>query len=88
MASNRGTFDCCRHLFRLIKSWLKDHVMSIFKLTPSYKVNLIGVISLFICYWPSPMTMDAVSATIVAGGQAQFQYNIEVNINILISTLV
>ena len=32
--------------------------------------------------------MDAVSATIVAGGQARFQYNIEVDINYLISTLI
>ena len=37
---------------------------------PSYyiNINLIGVISLFICYWPPSVTMDAVSATIVAGG--------------------
>jgi hypothetical protein len=39
-----------------------------FKLTQSYDINLIGVISFFICYWPLPMTMDAISATIVAGG--------------------
>ncbi len=31
-------------------------------------VNLIGVISLFISYWPPTTTRDAVSATIVAGG--------------------
>ena len=40
---------------------------------PSSNINLIGVISLFVCYWPLPLTMDAVLATIVAGGQAQFQ---------------
>jgi hypothetical protein len=42
---------------------------------PSYDINLIGVISLFVCYcyWPSATTMDAISATIVAGGQVQFQ---------------
>jgi hypothetical protein len=34
------------------------------KLTPSCNINLIGVI---------PTTMDAVSATIVAGGRARFQ---------------
>jgi hypothetical protein len=39
-----------------------------FKLTLSYDINLIGVISLIISYWPPPMTMDAVSATIVPGG--------------------
>ena len=33
-----------------------------------YHINLIGVISLFVSYWPPPLTMDAVSATIVAGG--------------------
>ena len=32
--------------------------------------------------------MDAVLATIVAGGQTHFQLNIEVNINILITTLI
>jgi hypothetical protein len=32
--------------------------------------------------------MDAVLATIVAGGQALIQLNIEVNENILISTLI
>jgi hypothetical protein len=32
--------------------------------------------------------MDAVLATIVAGGRAQFQYNKEVKVNILIPTLV
>jgi hypothetical protein len=39
-----------------------------FKLTPSYYINLIGVINVFIYYGPPPMTIDAVSATIVAGG--------------------
>ncbi len=43
------------------------------KLMLSSSINLIGVLSLFICYWPPLMTMDAVLATIVAGGQAQFQ---------------
>jgi len=43
-----------------------------FKLTPSYFINLIGVIHLFVSYWPQPLTMDTVSATIVAGGQARF----------------
>jgi hypothetical protein len=58
------------------------------KLTPSSNINLIGVISLFLCYWPPLTTMYAVLATIVANGQARFQYNIEVNINKLISTLI
>ena len=54
----------------------------------SYYINLIGVISLFVSYWPPMPTMDAVSATIVAGGRARFQKNIEVNRNNLISTLI
>jgi hypothetical protein len=40
---------------------------------PSYYINLIVVISLFVSYWPPPLTMDAVLATIVAGGRARFQ---------------
>ena len=36
----------------------------------SYIINLIGVISLFVYYWLSPTTMDAILATIVAGGRA------------------
>jgi hypothetical protein len=57
---------------------------------PSYYINLIGVIiiSLFVSYWPPPMTRNAVSATIVAGGRAQFQENIEVNRNKLMSILI
>jgi hypothetical protein len=43
------------------------------KLKPSSNISLIGVIIVFIYYGPPPTTMDAVSATIVAGGQAQFQ---------------
>jgi hypothetical protein len=58
------------------------------KLTPSYDINLIGVISLFILYWPSLTTVDAILTTIVAGRQARFEKNIEVDINILISTLI
>jgi hypothetical protein len=41
-----------------------------FKLMTSSNINLIGVISLCVCYWPAPTTMNAVLATIVAGGQA------------------
>jgi hypothetical protein len=40
---------------------------------PSYYINQIGDISLFVSYWPLPPTMDAVSALIVAGGRAQYQ---------------
>jgi hypothetical protein len=43
------------------------------KLTTNSNINLIGVIILFLSYVPPPATMDAVSATIVAGGQARFQ---------------
>ena len=32
--------------------------------------------------------MDAISATIVPGGQAQIWFNIEVDVNKLISTLI
>jgi hypothetical protein len=52
------------------------------KLTLTNNINLIGGDSLFISYWPLPATMDAVSATIVAGRRAWFQYNkrsIEIN---------
>ena len=48
---------------------------------PSYNINLKGVISLFVYYWSSPTTMDAILATIVTGGPARFQSNIEVNIH-------
>ena len=44
-----------------------------FKLTLSYNINLIGVISLCVSYWPPPPTMNAVLATIVAGRRALFQ---------------
>jgi hypothetical protein len=36
------------------------------KLTPSSNINLIGVVSLFVSYWPPLATMDAISTTIVA----------------------
>ena len=39
------------------------------------------MIILFVYYGPPPTTRDAVSATIVAGGQAWIQLNIEVDIN-------
>jgi hypothetical protein len=55
---------------------------------PSSNINLIGVISLLVCYWPPPTTMDAISATIVVGGRARIRLNIEVNINKFISTLI
>jgi hypothetical protein len=42
-----------------------------FKLMLSYSsINLIGVISLFVCYWQSLTRKDAVLVTIVAGGRA------------------
>ena len=49
---------------------------------PSYYINLIGVISLFVSYWPLPVTTDAVLATIVAGGRARIRLNkrlVEIN---------
>ena len=55
---------------------------------PSYYINLIGVISLLVSYKLPPVTMDAVSAIIVAGGQARLRLIIEVSRNKLISTLI
>ena len=46
-----------------------------FTLILSYYLNLIGVISLFVSYWPPPTTRDTISATIVAGGRARIQLN-------------
>ena len=43
--------------------------------------TLEGFISLFVSYWPPPTTMEAVSATIVAGGRARIRLNIEVSRN-------
>ena len=60
-------FDCCNRS--------QEPCYGPFKLTPSYYINLIGVSSLFISYWPPPPTRDAVSATIVFGGWAQIQLN-------------
>ncbi len=45
----------------------------------SYNINLIGVISLFVCYGLPPTTMDAVFATIVADGLAWIWLHIEIN---------
>ena len=72
MANDRGAFvpHCC--LFCMIIHSNKTMLWSI-KLTTSCNINLIGLISLFIWYWLLPVTMDAISATIVAGGWAQFK---------------
>jgi hypothetical protein len=59
-----------------------------FKLTLSYDINLIGVISLCISFWLPPPTMDAILATIVAGGRARIQQTIEVDVNKSISALI
>jgi hypothetical protein len=40
------------------------------KLMPISNINLEGFISLFVSYWPPLTTMNAVLATIVAGGRA------------------
>ena len=58
------------------KSWrvcapLVIKLLGPFKLMLSYHINSNGVISLFICYWPSPMTIDTILATIVASGREQ-----------------
>jgi hypothetical protein len=47
-----------------------------------------NVISLLLCFGHPPTRMDAVLATIVAGGQAQIILNIEVDRNKLITTLI
>ena len=75
MASDRGTFVCCCRLFRLIETVAIRPCYGPFKLTPSYDINLIGVISSFVSYWLRPVTMDAVLATIIASGQARIQLN-------------
>ena len=59
----------------------KRHCYGPFKLTPSYYINVISVISLFVSYWPPPLTMDTVLVTIVAGGQAQYWQHTEASLN-------
>jgi hypothetical protein len=46
------------------------------------------VIYYFVLYGLPLVTMAAVLATIVASGQTQIQFHIEVNKNMLISTLI
>ncbi len=45
-------------------------------LKPRHSNIYYNVISLIIYYWLSPMTMDAVFATVVDGGRALIQLNI------------
>ena len=59
--------------FLFDKNVAKRPCYGLFKLTPSHNNNLKGVISLFVCYWPLSMIMDAVLATTVANGWAQFE---------------
>ena len=47
-----------------------------YKLKPRHSNIYYNVISLIVYYWLPPTTMDAVLATIVAGGQALIQLNI------------
>jgi hypothetical protein len=51
-------------------------------------INLTYMVSIFLCYGLPATRMDAILATIVAGGQAKIQFNIEVNKHLLISTLI
>jgi hypothetical protein len=74
IASERGTFVCCHRPF-FDQTQLKWPCYGPFKLMPSYFINLIGVMSLCVSYWPPPGTMDAVSATIVTSGRAQIRLN-------------
>ena len=46
-------------------------VYGLLKLKLGHSNIYYNVISLLLCFWHPPMTMDAVSATIVAGGQAK-----------------
>jgi hypothetical protein len=48
-------------------------IWSAYKLKKSSNINLKGIVSLLVCFWSLPMTMDAVLATIVDGGQAMCQ---------------
>ena len=70
MVSDGGTFLSLSPPLSFDQNVAKGPWYGPFKLTPSYYFNLIGVISLFISYWPPPPTMDAVTATIVAGRRA------------------
>jgi hypothetical protein len=58
----------------VVHAWVGQKLLNcyIFKSFYSY-INLIGVINVFVYYGPPPTTMDAVLATMVAGGRAQFQ---------------
>ena len=38
----------------------------------SSNIYLIGVISLFVCYWLPPMTMDAVWPPLLPAGEPNF----------------
>jgi hypothetical protein len=55
----------------MLQAWVaqKTRKRSILQVFDVRFDNLTGVISLCVCYWPSPTTMDASLATIVAGGQ-------------------
>ena len=70
----------CIHL--LLPPLLSDQIIAkrpwygLFKLTLSYDINLIDVISIFIRYWPLPITMDANSA-----GQHCCQWASPISIN-------
>ncbi len=66
------------HFFVITASFVwkiaaKRPCYGMYKLKKSSDINLIGVVSLFVCFWPLPMTMDAVLATIVDYGQAMCQ---------------
>ncbi len=80
MACGGGTFARHRRFFAW-RNCSYGPCYCPFKLTPSYNNNLIGDISLFASYWPPPMTMEAVLATIVTGGRARIRFNIKVDIN-------
>ena len=47
-----------------------------------------NIVSLNVYHGLLLLTMDAILVTIVAGGQAQILLNIEVDTNVLISTLI
>ncbi len=66
---------------------VKDRVIVHLKLT--LNIDLIGIISLFVCYWLALTTkMDTVSVTIFSSRQAGLGQHTEASIYQLISSLI
>jgi hypothetical protein len=67
MVHNGGIFNHHCHLFCMMIRSYKTMLWSI-KTNPTCNINPVGLISLLVCYWPPPATINTVLATIVAGG--------------------